>query len=92
MIIRENCRKARVYLEPGDDIAFRDLGRPDNEDLTASLEVYVRIEDVVYSARLQSYDARTMKSNLGTAGIKVSEVVDQDDGDLYSLKWEKYKA
>ncbi len=94
MKIIEQRRTAKIYLQPGDSVAYIDLDPNPESELryTNTLRVFVRIDGTVYGKGLQTpMDIPNFRSHLGDREITVQEILPSDDIDLGKLQWEVYK-
>ncbi|GEM_PF-4260195 len=92
MKIHEVRRTARVFLEEGDDVAFRvSSNNPEPSDGPLAIGVYVRIDGVMYGTAFRTPNKDYLRAHIRDNNIDVREVLDADGRDLNDLDWEKYK-
>ena len=91
MNIRELRRTAKISLEEGDNITFRETSLPSEfSDANLHIEIYVKIDDVVYETAFKTFSDDYIRSHIRDQILDVKEVLDSDDCDLSGLNWKKY--
>ncbi len=94
MKIINQRRTAKIYLQPGDRVAYTDLDPKQRSEnpFSSYLRLCVKINGTVYGKSIHApMDMPSLKAHLAEKEITVEEVLPSDDIDLGKLQWEGYK-